>query len=88
MEPKVAGAAFGVKNGKVSLPVEGNTGVYVVSKKNVVTNKQPGDVKQIMESIQQQGSQMFSQSLMKSLQDNADIKDYRTEVWEKAAKAK
>jgi peptidyl-prolyl cis-trans isomerase D len=31
---------------------------------------------------------MFGQSLMKSLQDNADIKDYRTEVWEKAAKAK
>ena len=87
MEPKVVGAAFGVKNGKVSLPVEGNTGVYVVSRKKVTVNKQPGDVKQIMQSMQQQGSQMFSQSLMKSLQDNADIKDYRAEVWEKAAKA-
>ena len=87
MEPKVAGAAFGVKNGKTSLPVEGNTGVYVVARKNIVTNKQPGDVKQIMQSMQQQGSQMFGQSLMKSLQDNADIEDYRIEVWEKTAKS-
>ena len=41
-----------------------------------------------MQSMQQQGSQMFGQSLMKSLQDNADIEDYRIEVWEKAAKSK
>lgn len=87
IEPKVAGAAFGVKNGKISLPIEGNTGVYVVTRKNIVTNKQPGDVKQIMQSMQQQGSQMFGQSLMKSLQDNADIEDFRIEVWEKAAQA-
>lgn len=88
MEPKVAGAAFGVKNGKISAPVEGNTGVYVVSRKNITINKQPGDLKQVMQSMQQQGSQMFGQSLLKSLQDNADIEDYRIEVWEKAAKAK
>lgn len=83
VEAKVAGAAFGVKTGKISSVVEGNTGVYVVSRKNMTINKQPGDVKQVMQSLQQQGSQMFGQSLMKSLQDNADIEDYRIEVWEK-----
>ena len=88
MEPKVAGAAFGVKTGKVSAPVEGNTGVYVVSRKNIIVNKQPADMKQIMLSLQQQGSQMFGQSLLKSLQDNADIQDYRIEVWDKVGKEK
>jgi peptidyl-prolyl cis-trans isomerase D len=33
MEPKVAGAAFGVAKGKLSNPVEGGTGVYVLIKK-------------------------------------------------------
>ena len=88
MEPKVAGAAYGIAINKVSAPVEGFTGVYVVTKKSVTTNKQPGDVKQIMQAMQQQNSQMFGQSLMKSLQDNADIEDYRIEVWEKASKSK
>lgn len=87
MEPKVAGAAFGVANNKVSAPVEGYTGVYVVSRKSVTTNKQPGDVKQIMQSMQQQNAQMFGQSLLRSLQDNAKIDDYRIEIWEKSAKA-
>lgn len=83
MEPKVAGAAFGVANNKISFPVEGATGVYVLVKKSETTNKQPGDVKQIMQAMSQQNGQMFGQQLLKSLQDNADVKDYRTEVWNK-----
>lgn len=88
MEPKVAGAAFGVAKNKTSLPVEGFSGVYVVSRKNITTNKQPGDVKQVMDALKQQGSQMFAQSFIKSLQDNADIEDYRIEVWEKVSDGK
>ncbi|MBW8358566.1 MAG: SurA N-terminal domain-containing protein [Weeksellaceae bacterium] len=83
MEPRVAGAAFGVAKGKVSNPVEGMTGVYVVLKKSETLNKQPGDIKQMTESITGQNSNFFTQSFMKSLQDNADIKDYRIEVWDK-----
>lgn len=83
MEPKVAGAAFGVAKGKVSNPVEGMTGVYVIIKKSVTVNKQPGDVKQLTETITAQNTQQFGQALLKSLQDNADIKDYRIEVWNK-----
>lgn len=88
MEPKVAGAAFGVAKGKISSPVEGISGVYVVSRKDITTNKQPGDVKQVMDALKQQGSQMFVQSFIKSLQDNADVEDYRIEVWEKASQSK
>ena len=83
MEPKVAGAAFGIQKGKVSKPVEGGTGVYVLVKKSETTNKQPGDVKQFTESISQRAAGMFGQAWMKSLQDNADIDDYRIEIWNK-----
>lgn len=83
MEPKVAGAAFGVAKGKLSNPIEGGTGVYVLIKKSETVNKQPGDLKQFTESITQRNSGMFGQAWMKSLQDNADIKDYRIEIWNK-----
>lgn len=83
MEPKVAGAAFGVKKGKVSNAIEGGTGVYVLVKKNETINKQPGDAKQFAESITQRNQGMFGQAWLKSLQDNADIDDYRIEIWNK-----
>ncbi len=83
MEPKVAGASFGVAKNKLSNPVEGITGVYVVLKKSETTNKQPGDIKQMTEAITQQNSQQFGQAFLKSLQDNADIKDYRIEIYNK-----
>ncbi|MGK6343177.1 SurA N-terminal domain-containing protein [Chryseobacterium sp. DT-3] len=83
MEPKVAGAAFGVAKGKLSNPIEGGTGVYVLVKKSETVNKQPGDLKQFTESITQRNAGMFGQAWMKSLQDNADIEDYRIEIWNK-----
>lgn len=83
MEPKVAGAAFGVAKGKLSNPIEGGTGVYVLIKKLETVNKQPGDLKQFTESITQRSASMFGQAWMKSLQDNADIEDYRIEIWNK-----
>lgn len=83
MEPKVAGAAFGVVKGKISSPVEGGTGVYVLVKKSETVNKQPGDLKQFTESVTQRNSGMFGQAWLKSLQDNADIEDYRIEIWNK-----
>ncbi|WP_332020858.1 peptidylprolyl isomerase, partial [Kaistella sp.] len=73
MEPKVAGAAFGVAKGKVSNPVEGMTGVYVLVKKSETLNKQPGDIKQVTQALASQNSQQFGQALLKSLQDNAKI---------------
>lgn len=85
MEPRVAGAAFGLASNKLSQPIEGMTGVYLVVKKSVTTNKMPGDVKQIIQSMAQQNAQQFTGSFLKSLQDNADIKDYRIDVWDKTA---
>ena len=81
MEPKVAGAAFGVAKGKLSMPVEGMTGVYVLVKNSESINKQPGDIKQVTQAIAGQNSQQFGQALLKSLQDNADIEDFRIELF-------
>jgi peptidyl-prolyl cis-trans isomerase D len=83
IEAKVAGAAFGIAKGKVSQAIEGNTGVYVLVKKSETLNKQPGDLKQMTQSITQQNAQFFGQGFMKSLQDNAKIDDYRIEIWGK-----
>ena len=83
MEPKVAGAAFGVKKGAISNAIEGGTGVYVLVKKNETINKQAGDAKQFTESVTQRNAGMFGQAWLKSLQDNADIDDYRIEIWSK-----
>ena len=85
MEPRVAGAAFGVAKGKLSNPIEGSTGVYMIVKNSEKVNKQPGDIKQITQAIAGQNSQQFGQALLKSLQDNANIKDYRIEVYNNQA---
>ncbi len=79
-EPKVAGAAFGITAGKVSKPIEGQTGVYLIQNKGVITNKQPGSLEDIIKSNNEQMGQVFTRSLMKSLEDNAKIEDYRTEL--------
>ncbi|HAI81985.1 MAG TPA: peptidylprolyl isomerase, partial [Chryseobacterium sp.] len=71
--------------GKVSNPVEGMTGVYVLVKKSETLNKQPGDIKQVTQALASQNSQQFGQALLKSLQDNAKIEDYRIEVYNQAA---
>lgn len=84
LEPKVAGAAFGVAKNKLSLPIEGNSGVYVVQNKGISVNKQPADIKQIQEGLVQQNMSVFPRALMRSLQESADIKDYRIEVYDKA----
>lgn len=83
MEPKLAGAAFGIAKGKLSQPIEGMVGVYMMIKKSESVNKQPGDIKEFSQNIQMRNTQMFNQQFLKSLQDNADIKDYRIEVWDK-----
>lgn len=82
IEPKVAGAAFGIAKNKVSQPIQGNAGVYVVQNKGIEVNKQAGDLKQVQAGLVQQFSSMFPQAYMRSLQDNANIKDYRIEVYD------
>ena len=62
-----------------------NAGVYVVVNKGVAVNKQDaGDIKQLQQQLMQQNSNVFPQAFMRSLQNNADIKDYRIQVYDLA----
>ena len=88
IEPKVAGAAFGAGKNKVSQPIQGNSGVYVVINKGVNVNKQPGSVKDITQALVQQNAGIFPQAFMRSLQNSADIEDYRIEVYNTANSGK
>ncbi len=59
--------------------------MYVVVNKGVAVNKQDaGDIKQLQQQLMQQNSSVFPQAFMRSLQNNADIKDYRIQVYDLA----
>ncbi|WP_367756834.1 peptidylprolyl isomerase [Flavobacterium sp. WC2430] len=75
-EPKVVGTAFALAANKLSVPIEGNTGVYVV--KNISTVKAP-----VLKDHATYVAQMKAQSagdvnrVLPALKDNAEIKDNR-----------
>lgn len=76
-EPKVVGNAFALAPGKLSAPIEGNTGVYVVLNKSIV--KAPA-----LTSHAAYVSKLKSQSagdlnrVIPALKDKAEIKDNRS----------
>ena len=75
-EPKVVGNAFALAAGKLSAPIEGNTGVYVA--KNTSTVKAP-----VLKSHAEYVAKLKAQSagdsnrVLPALKDNAEIKDNR-----------
>lgn len=83
IEPKVAGAAYKIAKDKMSNPIEGMAGVYVVVKKAQTENKQPGDIKQFILANTQRDAQIFGSGYIQSLKNNAKIEDYRAEIFDK-----
>jgi len=75
-EPKVVGNAFALSAGKLSAPIEGNTGVYVV--KNINTVKAPvlKDHTAYVAKLKAQSAGDFNR-VMPALKDKAEIKDNR-----------
>ena len=75
-EPKVVGNAFALAAGKLSAPIEGNTGVYVV--KNISTIKAPAlkDHAAYVAQIKAQSAQDVNR-ILPALKDNAKIVDNR-----------
>ncbi len=75
-EPKVVGSAFALAAGKLSAPIEGNTGVYVAKSISVV--KAP-----VLKSHAEYVAKLKAQSdndgnrVLPALKDNAEIKDNR-----------
>lgn len=75
-EPKVGGAAFGLKQGVASKAIEGKSGVYVIVTKSI-TKGQVGDKKQLKTSLMSQYAQQMPSLLLRSLVQESDITDYR-----------
>jgi len=76
-EPTVIGKAMITPLGKVSAPIKGNAGVYVIQTSNKQENPQPFDVK--MEKLQLNGRMSYSLPyiILQDLKDKADIVDNR-----------
>ncbi len=75
-EPKVVGTAIATASGKVSKPIEGNSGVYVVAPKSVA--KAPA-IKDHLDFINKVKGQVggYSSRVIPALKADADIEDNR-----------
>ena len=75
-EPKVVGNAFALAANKLSAPIEGNTGVYVV--KNISTVKAPAikDYTPYVAKLKAQNGSEVNR-VIPALKENAEIKDNR-----------
>jgi peptidyl-prolyl cis-trans isomerase D len=78
-EPKVVGAAFGLSPKKVSKPIEGTTGVYVVSTETLTKAPAAKDYTAQITNLKSQANQ-GSGSIFTSLKDKAKIEDNRVEL--------
>ena len=79
MEPRVIGAAFGVKPNTSSKAIAGNKGVfYIVPKAQNVPTGQKGNM--LLENLNRQLKGQVSQTLLPSIIQAADIKDNRAKI--------
>ena len=81
-EPKVAGAAFnqGLK-GKVSEPIAGNTGVFVIRVENISATPGMNNVEDQRKQMEMQQKQMGGYRAMQALRKSADVNDNRFEFY-------
>ncbi|MGF1565000.1 MAG: peptidylprolyl isomerase [Flavobacteriales bacterium] len=79
-EPKVAGLAFAVPNGSMSLPIEGEFGVWVIAPTSEVTPAAERDdyfAEQEQATTRMRGG--LSIQLLNAIKSGGDVKDQRTE---------
>ena len=77
-EPKVVGTAFALAANKMSTPIEGTTGVYVVQTKSVVKAPALKDHASYVASLNSQNASQAGR-VLPALKDNAKIKDNRSQ---------
>lgn len=76
-EPSVIGKASVLPLGKISVPIKGNTGVYVVRVANRNENPQPFDANMEIMQLNSRMSYSLPYMIIQDLKDNADITDNR-----------
>ena len=81
MENKVVGAAFNKDlKGKVSEPINGQSGVYAIRVENIGAKQSATDAQQLKQSMQQQQRTAFYRG-GDALRKSATIKDYRSKFY-------
>ncbi len=76
-EPAVVAAGVYVQANKMSAPVEGNAGVYVVSKVSGITPPPASDLSQYKSQLKQQMNAKATREAIEALKKLANIKDNR-----------
>lgn len=78
-EPRVAGAAFGLKPGSTSKAIAGNAGIYVVKVNSVSEAPKVEDASFLIDQLTNTAKQTLNQQFMQSLIMSADIEDTRSD---------
>jgi len=76
-EPSVIGKVSVLALGKVSAPIKGNAGVYVVRTANKVVNPQPLDIRMEKFQLNSRMSYSLPYMIIQDMKDKADIVDNR-----------
>ncbi|MEI7504442.1 MAG: hypothetical protein WCJ61_14275, partial [Paludibacter sp.] len=76
-EPAVIGKSTVIALNKVSAPIKGNAGVYVIRTANKVENPQPFDAKMEKMQLNSRMSYSLPYMIIQNLKDKADIVDNR-----------
>ncbi|MDO9153154.1 MAG: SurA N-terminal domain-containing protein [Paludibacter sp.] len=77
MEPAVIGKVSSMSLNKISAPIKGNAGVYVVLIKNIAPNPAPFDAKSQIMQLNSRMSYSLAYSVLQNIKDKADITDNR-----------
>jgi len=80
MEAKVVGTAFGTPKNKISEPIEGLSGVYVVKTKAVTKAPKIAKYDEYVTRLKQQAAQNANR-VIPTLRNAADIQDNRIEFY-------
>lgn len=81
-EPKVGGFAFAKSNmNKVSAPVGGNSGVFVLQTSFVGAGQNMGSAEDIQNQLRNQSKNSAFGGSLNALKEKADIKDYRSKFY-------
>lgn len=84
-EPKVAGAAFGMKPGSNSKAIQGREGIYVINLKSIGDKPNVEDATFLIDQLTKQSQQTVEQQLIPSMVMSADIKDNRMKILDRQA---
>lgn len=77
-EFEVIGAIFALKNGQTSIPLKGETAVYVVNMTNVVEPAEPTDLSADKASMQQRAQASAENGVYNGLREAAGVTDNRS----------